>query len=1074
MSTMYYMFWLVENYGTDPVATKLVNERELYFVPIVNVDGYEYNITTNPEGGGLWRKTRRPNAGSACIGTDPNRNYGADWGQPGASEDPCDNTYRGETAFSENCTQAVRDILEIIKPITAFSTHSYSEIYLESDWDLENQEQFFVDYSLDICEHEDFPYGKDSDLLYTTSGTTRDYMVSLGATAYTPEIGSEFWEPATLIETYAEKHLPSFIYIAQVAGDFPDIKQATANNGNDILPAETFNIEVELFNKGKSKAAQNVSVEVVSNSPNVTITDSETVITSIANRQTVWNDSTDPITVSVNANAAYGDMIEVELAVIADGVEYEREKHSWIIGEQHILFSEDASNGLGNFTQSSNTTFWDTTYVMKRSGNESFTDSKVGSAVDETLSYFSMAAPVNLGNFSVPVLEFWIAWGLANHTRNGGTPTDDNLCLEMKLNNGDWIDVETDVTQLVDSLNCYVLNNGWVKQTVDLSAFKGSAVQFRFVLETSNSSNPDGVFIDDFRIVDYQDDAIILPIAIIDGNIELTINEGDSITLTQSSTDYDSLLWNSGDGQTSTDNQVTFTYTSPGTYTVTLAATNTNGTNIDSITLIVDPIGLLDCPTENISLNSQEDVDAFVRNYAHCAELDLFLTIKSETGTPINDISGLEFLTNLNGIIVENNAALTSLNGLQNVQNTNTFFIVDNPLLSDCNYTNICYFIDNFNIVDFIVNNGNSCDSRDEIREICHGTDLPTAVINETGPITILAGETVFLTSRSLKYTDLLWDAGFGTATSTNVNITYDEPGTFTVALTATNANGSDTATITIIVVGPANDLPIPIIDGDLEITINEGESINLTHSSTNYDSLLWNSGDGETSTADEVTFTYNTAGVYEIILEATNANGTIAAGVTVIVNEPVIIFPTAIIDGNNTITINQGETINLTQSSTNFDSLLWNSGDGQTSTDNQVSFTYHTAGTYVVTLEAINANGSDSSTILVIVEEEADCINPSLIDPEVICATVIETVCGCDGQTYNSTCVASSQLGISTFTVGNCANPYVETFSICEGESVQLDPSTNWRVNSTWSPTTGLSCTDCRWHRQVQLLHTP
>ena len=46
---LYYMYWLCENYGTDPVATYLVNNREIFLVPCVNPDGYVYNQTTNPK-----------------------------------------------------------------------------------------------------------------------------------------------------------------------------------------------------------------------------------------------------------------------------------------------------------------------------------------------------------------------------------------------------------------------------------------------------------------------------------------------------------------------------------------------------------------------------------------------------------------------------------------------------------------------------------------------------------------------------------------------------------------------------------------------------------------------------------------------------------------------------------------------------------------------------------------------------------------------------------------------------------------------------------------------------------------
>ena len=44
------------------------------------MDGYIYNETTNPNGGGYWRKNRRANA-DGSYGVDNNRNYSYHWGE---------------------------------------------------------------------------------------------------------------------------------------------------------------------------------------------------------------------------------------------------------------------------------------------------------------------------------------------------------------------------------------------------------------------------------------------------------------------------------------------------------------------------------------------------------------------------------------------------------------------------------------------------------------------------------------------------------------------------------------------------------------------------------------------------------------------------------------------------------------------------------------------------------------------------------------------------------------------------------------------------------------------------------
>ena len=43
MNLYYFIYWLLENYGNDSDASYILDNRELWFIPIVNPDGYEYN-----------------------------------------------------------------------------------------------------------------------------------------------------------------------------------------------------------------------------------------------------------------------------------------------------------------------------------------------------------------------------------------------------------------------------------------------------------------------------------------------------------------------------------------------------------------------------------------------------------------------------------------------------------------------------------------------------------------------------------------------------------------------------------------------------------------------------------------------------------------------------------------------------------------------------------------------------------------------------------------------------------------------------------------------------------------------
>src|SRR3990167_4545160 len=110
MTVLYFMYYLLENYGTDPEVTYLVDNRELYFVPVINPDGYAYNEQISPNGGGMWRKSRRNNGGG-IFGVDLNRNYGFNWGYDniGSSPYPQEWNYRGAGPFSEPESQAIRN-----------------------------------------------------------------------------------------------------------------------------------------------------------------------------------------------------------------------------------------------------------------------------------------------------------------------------------------------------------------------------------------------------------------------------------------------------------------------------------------------------------------------------------------------------------------------------------------------------------------------------------------------------------------------------------------------------------------------------------------------------------------------------------------------------------------------------------------------------------------------------------------------------------------------------------------------------------------------------------------------------
>ncbi|XP_005325777.2 carboxypeptidase B [Ictidomys tridecemlineatus] len=118
----------VRTYGQEIHMTELLDELDFYVLPVVNIDGYVYTWTKDR----MWRKTRSTQAGTSCVGTDPNRNFAAGWCEVGASTNPCSDTYCGPAPESEKETKALADFIRNnLSSIKAYLTfHSYSQMLL--------------------------------------------------------------------------------------------------------------------------------------------------------------------------------------------------------------------------------------------------------------------------------------------------------------------------------------------------------------------------------------------------------------------------------------------------------------------------------------------------------------------------------------------------------------------------------------------------------------------------------------------------------------------------------------------------------------------------------------------------------------------------------------------------------------------------------------------------------------------------------------------------------------------------------------------------------------------------------
>ena len=233
---LYFMWHLLDNYGTDPLATYLVDNRELWFVPVVNPDGYCYNEYTNPSGGGMWRKNRR-NCGGGDWGVDLNRNWGYMWGYDNSGSSPyCwDETYRGTAPFSEPTTQVMRDFFYSRNFVMCLDNHTYGE-WLIYPWCYDHfytpDHSLFVAIAESMAVFNGHTPGTSWEVLYPVNGGSVDWDYGeLGIIAITPEIGNQsdgFWPPPSRILPLCQLQLPTFLLYAELA-----------DNPRKILPPDS-------------------------------------------------------------------------------------------------------------------------------------------------------------------------------------------------------------------------------------------------------------------------------------------------------------------------------------------------------------------------------------------------------------------------------------------------------------------------------------------------------------------------------------------------------------------------------------------------------------------------------------------------------------------------------------------------------------------------------------------------------------------------------------------------------------------------------------------------------------------
>ncbi|XP_028252981.1 carboxypeptidase O-like [Parambassis ranga] len=230
----YFVRQILQTYKTDMKMQRMLNNMDFYVTPVLNVDGYIYswkNSTTR-----LWRKNRSPGAaGCSCYGTDLNRNFDANWGTVGVSDDCCSNIYCGTKASSEPETRAVTDFIRNLKDefLCFLTIHSYGQLLLipygHPNIMAPNYNEL-MEVGLGAAEAirrvhgKEYVVGTSPAVLYPNSGSSRDWARMQGIPfTYTFELRDNgtfgFELPQDQIQPTCEEAYSGALHIISYAHD---------------------------------------------------------------------------------------------------------------------------------------------------------------------------------------------------------------------------------------------------------------------------------------------------------------------------------------------------------------------------------------------------------------------------------------------------------------------------------------------------------------------------------------------------------------------------------------------------------------------------------------------------------------------------------------------------------------------------------------------------------------------------------------------------------------------------------------------------------------------------------------
>ncbi len=513
MSTLYFMKKALRlAAGGDPEFGFLFENRKLYLIPVMNPDGYKYNQTTKPDGGGTWRKNRDKTTDST-YGVDLNRNFGPYdfWNAPnnGSSTSLKSETYRGATPFSEPETNNLRKFTMKHNIKLAVNYHTYGGHIIHPYAALVAQtpdSSVFRALTWEFSRYNRYNCGLDAETVgYSTRGDSDDWFYETDSSkskvfAMTPEIGNDidgFWPKVDRIPVHCDEMFYMNKQVLWSANVNLRIKDYYTESNTDSLKSW---INITMINAGVQKADSESEMTLVPLSDAFTVKDNKRMLGKLspAERQT------EVFEVLLTGKAfENGAGVPFEVTVLQEGLlRKDTITVKMFIYEDLWIFRDGE---LAHKWENSSLGTWDTFFDA---ANMKFvlTDSPSGKSKDSADCYFTMKELLDIPANDA-VLEYFVKWSLEWNY--------DKFIIQAIRPGADWKNLVADRMidgfyqkgSRIDSAEKVYTGSQpeWIRQQCDMKEYVNRYTYLRFGVLTDRYTSFDGVFLDNVRIKYYRD-----------------------------------------------------------------------------------------------------------------------------------------------------------------------------------------------------------------------------------------------------------------------------------------------------------------------------------------------------------------------------------------------------------------------------------------------------------------------------------------------------------------------------------------------------------------------------------------